>query len=219
MKELPNQILTVDKSGSVGVSTLRMTRDQKLSIEDRVAIEEPLEIVLNHGDKRQTVSITMRTPGNDPDLVMGFLYAEGIIHLEKDVSGLSYWGPKVGPLNIHNTLVADLRRAPGTDLKRLERNFFTHAGCGICGKTALEALIIPRAPEQQIMHLLIPPCCGVCPQECVMPRMSLREPVACMQRQCLMPGEIWFLCLRISVGTMPWTNWWAICCNQDHCLL
>jgi FdhD protein len=146
MKEPLNQMLTRDEPGSIGVSMLRVEKDQKLPIEDHVAIEEPLEIVLNHGDKRQTVSITMRTPINDPELVMGFLYAEGIIQSVDDVSGLSYWGPKVGPLNIHNTLVVDLRRAPGTDLKRLERNFFTHAGCGICGKTALEALVIPRAP-------------------------------------------------------------------------
>jgi FdhD protein len=70
-----------------------------------------------------------------------------VISYSSDIVELGHWGPRVGPLNLHNTVVVELAREPGTDLKRLERNFFTHAGCGICGKTALEALAIARTPH------------------------------------------------------------------------
>jgi FdhD protein len=139
--------LSPPRVGSISTQVHRISGSGTILANDSVAIEEPLEIVLNHGDSRQTISITMRTPGHDTQLVSGFLYGEGVIGAAGDIAELDYWGPRVGPLNLHNTVVVELAKAPGTDLKRLERNFFTHAGCGICGKTALEALAIARVPH------------------------------------------------------------------------
>lgn len=140
-------IAKTDQPQSLTTDISRIESGQITHCRDTVAVEEPLEIILNHGDIQQTVSITMRTPGNDFELVLGFLYTEGVIRHFADVVSIDYWGPRVGPLNLHNSVIVHLRQQPGTDLKRLERNFFTHAGCGICGKTALEALAIAATPE------------------------------------------------------------------------
>lgn len=109
-------------------------------VEDRLAIEEPLEILLHHASGRRTLSITMRTPGQDADLVRGFLFAEGIIDSLADIEHIEPWGPRVPPYGIHNTLVVTMADAWQADEERLRRNFVTYSGCGICGKTALEAL-------------------------------------------------------------------------------
>lgn len=136
-----------DQPQSLTAEIKRVESGQVTNYRDTIAVEEPLEIILNHGDMQQTVSITMRTPGNDFELVLGFLFAEGVIRSYADVVSIDYWGPRVGHLNLYNTVIVHLRNQPGTDLKRLERNFFTHSGCGICGKTALEALALAATPE------------------------------------------------------------------------
>lgn len=135
------------QSVAVEVSRLESATGVRTTHEDFVSIEEPLEIILNFGDVQQTISITMRTPGHDFELVLGFLYAEGVIRSNADVVEIDYWGPRVGAQNLYNTVIVKLAHQPDADLKRLERNYFTHAGCGICGKTALEALTLASTPQ------------------------------------------------------------------------
>jgi FdhD protein len=104
---------------------------------DEVAVEEPLEVRLGYddGSSRRTrcVSITMRTPGNDEDLALGFLYAESIVRSAADVAF-------VKPCSGDNTLRVELEDGVGVELDRLERHFYTTSSCGVCGKTSLEAL-------------------------------------------------------------------------------
>jgi FdhD protein len=127
---------------------------------DCVAIEEPLEIRLGHGptDKRavQGLSITMRTPGNDTELAVGFLVSEGIVRQRSDVElvrgcgpALSYLGIKNrdgGPRKLRNTVRVELAANVEVDLQRLERHFYTTSSCGVCGKTSLEALAVGDPP-------------------------------------------------------------------------
>ncbi|MDB5098283.1 MAG: formate dehydrogenase family accessory protein FdhD [Cyanobacteria bacterium RYN_339] len=99
---------------------------------DALAVEEPLE--LRVGDR--SVAITMRTPGHDEDLAVGFLHTEGIL---KDLKQLLNLKPcKANVVRV--TLTGDL------DLKKLERHFYTTSSCGVCGKTSLEALAVESKP-------------------------------------------------------------------------
>ena len=118
--------------------------------QDQLAVEEPLEIRLAYdaGGKRfqRSISITMRTPGQDDELAVGFLLSEGIIRGRGDVEQVRPCGPAVGPLKLHNVVRVELAAGVAVDLARLERHFYTTSSCGVCGKTSLEALAIGNAP-------------------------------------------------------------------------
>ena len=106
-------------------------------VDDRVAIEEPLEIRLGytaHGERRtSSVSITMRTPCDDEDLAAGFLFCEGIIRSRDDIA-------IVKPCRGDNTVRVELEDEVAVDLERLQRHFYTTSSCGVCGKASLDAL-------------------------------------------------------------------------------
>jgi FdhD protein len=132
---------------------------------DNLAIEEPLEIQLNYGpkDSRETrsISVTMRTPGNDFDLAAGFLMTEGVIRDANDIEQITYAGGSfdegtqpsqaIDALNLgfkQNIVRVDLAAAVSVNLGSLQRNFYTTSSCGICGKAsllALRAVCPPRA--------------------------------------------------------------------------
>jgi len=104
---------------------------------DLLAVEEPLEVRLSHEvDGRRVrvpVSITMRTPGHDDELAVGFLYTEGIVVAREQVAGVRACGGR-------NVVRVDLTAGVGVDLARLERHFYTSSSCGVCGKASLEAV-------------------------------------------------------------------------------
>jgi FdhD protein len=118
---------------------------------DELAVEEPLEIRLDYaeGGRRvqRSISITMRTPGEDAELAAGFLLSEGIVHGPSDIVSVRPCGPAVGALKLHNVVRVELHAGVGVDLKRLERHFYTTSSCGVCGKTSLEALQVGSVRE------------------------------------------------------------------------
>src|SRR3954470_10876602 len=104
---------------------------------DTVAAEEPLEIRLDG----RPLAITMRTPGDDFDLVHGFLATEGVITGPDDVAGLRYCDSiDADGRNTYNVVDVDL--APGVEPPdtALDRHFYTSSSCGVCGKASIEAL-------------------------------------------------------------------------------
>jgi FdhD protein len=104
--------------------------------EDFLAVEEPLEIRIEHGAiaerKIQNLSITMRTPGNDADLVAGFLFTEGIIRQSNDLLEISVLE--------ENVVLACLNPNIEVAIGQMERHFYTSSSCGVCGKTSIEAV-------------------------------------------------------------------------------
>jgi FdhD protein len=98
--------------------------------EDEVAVEEPLEIRVDG----RPLTITMRTPGNDEELALGFLYGEGLIDGPHDA------GPTEDFANNTVEVSGPLTRDPG------ERRFYTTSSCGVCGKGALEEVAVHSAP-------------------------------------------------------------------------
>ena len=113
-------------------------------VEDRVAVEEPLEIRLGYvtpeGRTASSISITMRTPGNDADLALGFLFAESIIQSTGDVMNVEHSGPSAPDTGSRNIIRVDLAAHVVVDFDRLKRNFYTTSSCGVCGKSSLDAL-------------------------------------------------------------------------------
>lgn len=111
---------------------------------DVLATEEPLEIQLQAGREARTVAITMRTPGSDYELAAGFLYNEGVIPGKDAIATMTYCVDD--GQQEYNTLAVRLRAARLPALPHLERHFFTHSGCGVCGTTMLEDLQGRAAP-------------------------------------------------------------------------
>ncbi len=110
--------------------------------QDLLAVEEPLDIRL--GEK--TVSITMRTPGNDFELAAGFLFTEGILEGPQQIRDIRW--SKIGPNPRSSTNSVTVELTPGVDIDfdRLERHFYTTSSCGVCGKASIEALEMQSCP-------------------------------------------------------------------------
>ena len=120
-------------------------------VEDLVSIEEPLEISLRYREKNkwieQTLSITMRTPSNDDDLVRGFLFNEQIVKSINDIDSIESYGDKVGQYKIQNKILATLNNSENVNISKIKRDFLTNSSCGVCGKSSLDALEIIKTTK------------------------------------------------------------------------
>ena len=113
---------------------------------DLVATEEPFEIRLGYSRRdgsraEEPVSVTMRTPGHDEDLAVGFLFTEGIIRSGSDVQGIVSRGQRAAD-GLINVVRVDLVPGVAVDFKRLERNFYMTSSCGVCGKASIDAVAV-----------------------------------------------------------------------------
>ena len=120
--------------------------NQSQEVDDSVSIEEPLEISIRYKDKdnwvSQILSITMRTPGYDEDLVRGFLYNEQIVQNINHIQSIESFGDKVGQYNLQNKILATLNNSDNINITKIKRDFLTNSSCGVCGKSSLDALEI-----------------------------------------------------------------------------
>jgi len=103
---------------------------------DCLIVEAPLEIQLCLDGERpaKSISVTMRTPENDLELAVGFLYTEGIIKNYNCISHVSY--PKENIIRLHYKTETDV------NLSAAQRNFYTTSSCGVCGKSSIESVIV-----------------------------------------------------------------------------
>ena len=99
---------------------------------DEIAVEEPLEIRV----AGRPIAVTMRTPGHDEELAVGFLRSEGIPAVS------------AGPTADLAANVIDVEVDGEVDFERLARNFYTSSSCGVCGKGALEAVAVEAPPVE-----------------------------------------------------------------------
>lgn len=128
--------------GFSGVSVFRLVEGELKNKKDVVAVEEPLEIRIEYAIdgllKRAPISITMRTPGEDFELAVGFLHGEGIIQAKEDVREVSYC--QGDQPQTYNIVLVKLASKVSFDPEVLARNFYTTSSCGVCGKASLEAI-------------------------------------------------------------------------------
>ena len=117
-------------------------------IKDFISIEEPLQMDLKFKKGNDwlinNISITMRTPGNDEDLISGFLFNEKIIDNIFDIEKIEKIGDPVGDFNIQNTIQATIKNSNNIEIDKLKRNFLTNSSCGVCGKTSLDTVEIVK---------------------------------------------------------------------------
>jgi FdhD protein len=126
---------------NVSVANIKMKKvsiNDVLDADDKLAVEEPLEIHVLYENKgmpiQKCISVTMRTPGNDEELGIGFLFTEGIIQKRDDVSEVS-----AIPFADNKVLIT-LSGNKQPLLQKAERNFYTTSSCGVCGKSGIDAI-------------------------------------------------------------------------------
>lgn len=131
---------------------------------DLLAVEEPLELRLGYGpavDRQQkAISVTMRTPGHDFELALGFLFTEGIIQRYEEVASIHYCQDLGRKHSKENVVRVELRPEVQPDLLRLQRNFYTSSSCGVCGKASIEAIeticpqptVHPCTVTEEVIH-------------------------------------------------------------------
>ena len=132
-------------------------RENKIDeIKDHISVEEPLEINLrfkqNSNWHRENLSITMRTPGNDEDLVTGFLFNERIIEDVNQIIKIEKQGDQVGDYNIQNKIEATIDNIKNIDIGKLKRNFLTNSSCGVCGKTSLDTVEVIKNDKLDLFN-------------------------------------------------------------------
>ena len=125
-------------------------------VKDSVSVEEPLEMRLKYkkDDKWeiQNISITMRTPGNDEDLIRGFLYNEKIIENMNEIDSIEIQGDNAGDYNLQNIIEATINKIDNLEIGKLKRNFITNSSCGVCGKTSLDSLEIIKTEKLELSY-------------------------------------------------------------------
>jgi FdhD protein len=148
---------------------------------DALAVEEPLEIRIGG----EAVAVTMRTPGHDEELALGFCLSEGLrpvgARLPDDLSA--------------NTVDVD---APGFDLARLRRSFYTSSSCGVCGKGALEAVRVEAPPIESELRLPLAVLTGL--PEKLRPAQAAFAATGGLHATGLFTSAGELLCLREDVG-------------------
>jgi FdhD protein len=126
--------------------TIKYKQNQTSTINELVSIEEPLEMIIcykkNNDWINNSISITMRTPKNDEDLIVGLLFSEGIIHKISEIKKVELLGHKTGKFKLQNKIRVTLNNSKNLDVKHLRRNFLTNSSCGICGKASMDSLEI-----------------------------------------------------------------------------
>ena len=127
------------------ITRLKVTRlrdGDRRTRQDVVAVEEPLEIRVRFVDEdvwqTRSVSVTMRTPGDDFELAAGFLFAEGLISHRRDIQEISYCSGD--EQQEYNLLEVRLAPTASFDAGLLNRNFYMTSSCGVCGKASLDAI-------------------------------------------------------------------------------
>lgn len=140
------------------IKAIKIAHQQNRYIDDFVSVEEPLEIRLVYGPtedrQKKSVSITMRTPGDDENLALGFLKNEGIIRDVNDVLKSAFQTFHKGELN-PNIITIHLHPEVNLHTFSLERNFYTTSSCGLCGKASIEAVQNTGIPHLPIIPEVI----------------------------------------------------------------
>jgi len=125
-------------------------------VKDYVSVEEPLEMRLRYKKNNkwevENISITMRTPGNDEDLIKGFLFSEQIIKSSNDIASIEHKGEVSGDYDLQNIIEATLSKINNIDIGKLKRNFVTNSSCGVCGKTSLETVEVIKENKLDISY-------------------------------------------------------------------
>lgn len=132
------------KPNVAATNVVKVTDNKAHHTQDLLAVEEPMEIRLGYGQRdermQKSISVTMRTPGNDFELALGFLFTEGILQSPQQVYHVQYCTELNTIENKENIVRVELQPDVELDLQRLQRNFYTTSSCGVCGKESIASV-------------------------------------------------------------------------------
>ena len=135
---------------------LKFKKNKFENTDDLISIEEPLEISLKYKEQGKwltnSLTITMRTPGHDEDLVRGFLFNEQIIQNLSEIDNIESYGNKVGQYNIQNKILITLNNSKNINISKIKREFMVNSSCGVCGKSSLDALEIIKKEKTSSLN-------------------------------------------------------------------
>jgi FdhD protein len=141
------QFIPLAEMSKPSVSNYNITRishQNKEVITDLLTVEEPLEIRIGYGPadmrEQKSISVTMRTPGHDFELALGFLFTENIIQSTAQVYKIQYCTEANTIEDNENIVRVELQPDVQIDFSKLQRNFYTTSSCGVCGKESIEAI-------------------------------------------------------------------------------
>jgi FdhD protein len=128
-------IIPLKMKGAKNISIHKIESDNIAQKEDCIVEESPLQIVIEYGTennrKQESLSVTMRTPGDDHNLVTGFLFCEGFIRNASDILSIKH----IGIITDQSAIMVELAPGLHVDVESKKRNFVSAASCGFCGKT------------------------------------------------------------------------------------
>jgi FdhD protein len=133
------------KTGVVAALVHKVDHGVSLAAQpDLLAVEEPLEIRLGFGPvgyrEQRSLAVTMRTPGHDLELVLGFLFTEGIIRSYNEVESIHHCAQVQHAEAEENVVRVELASGATPDMEKLQRHFYISSSCGVCGKSSIESL-------------------------------------------------------------------------------
>ncbi|MCF8429909.1 MAG: formate dehydrogenase accessory sulfurtransferase FdhD [Bacteroidia bacterium] len=132
------------KSAVYPIKIIKVNESNFEQANDLIAVEEPLEIRIGYGNKdnrnQKNISVTMRTPGHDFELALGFLFTEGIIENVGQISQIKYCTALNSQKDEENIVRVELHENVTMDFSKIQRNFYTTSSCGVCGKASIDAI-------------------------------------------------------------------------------
>ena len=136
---------------SVKYKIHKVEYSQLKNVDDCIAIEEPLEIIIRYFSDNKWIDeplmVTMRTPGDDYSLISGILFSEGVIDNKNAIKSIEPIKSNKGKYKIDNSLLVTLGKGNKLNLKDLQRHFMVNSSCGVCGKGALNSIEISYEPK------------------------------------------------------------------------
>jgi len=143
------------------IKIIEVTQRSNSKKEDLVTVEEPLEIRLQYFEKSElrekSISVTMRTPGNDLELALGFLFTENVISAYKQVDKIFHCKNVKSKEEQGNVVIVKLVEEVEVDIKKLQRFFYTSSSCGVCGKTSIDAITAGNCQLLPVNSLKVTP--------------------------------------------------------------
>ena len=134
---------TLKNSSIQRLDIIKVKNSSSFQFQDDISVEEPLEIrvLFGNADDRvsKNLSVTMRTPGNDPELAVGFLYTEGVLSSSDQVKSIQNPQSECSK-NTENIIIVELNEGFHPQLMNVDRNFYTTSSCGVCGKGSIESI-------------------------------------------------------------------------------
>lgn len=176
---------------------IRIEAGRRTTRPDTLVAEEPLEIRV----EGRPLSVTMRTPGDDFDLVAGFLTTEGVVAAPADVATMRYCaGATDGGMNTYNVIDVALGDGVAPPAASLDRNFYTTSSCGVCGKASVDAVRTVSRWVVDADPARVPASVVVGLPQCLRTAQKVFDKTGGLHAAGLFDAEGSLLCVREDIG-------------------